>query len=125
LPTNAATEEQACPFGGIMDRIILHQDCRVVVTRLPKKNGLQMDEHLVQGDLPLIEFRKKEMSLEPIDLRGGAADFIFCAPVSPILHWKNYIYCRTFRHFHEKRSESQDQNDPALFFRRLPSVYAS
>ncbi|MCK9169955.1 MAG: aromatic ring-hydroxylating dioxygenase subunit alpha [Treponema sp.] len=49
--------------GNIMDRIILHQDRRVVITQLPKKSGYLTDEHLVQGDLPIIEFRKKRNEL--------------------------------------------------------------
>ncbi len=50
--------------GNTMDRIILHQDRRVVITQLPKKSDLHMDEHLVQGDLPIIEFRKKRNELQ-------------------------------------------------------------
>jgi Phenylpropionate dioxygenase and related ring-hydroxylating dioxygenases, large terminal subunit len=50
--------------GKIMDRVILHQDRRVVITQLPKKSELEMDEHLVQGDLPIIEFRKKRDELK-------------------------------------------------------------
>ncbi len=38
--------------------IILHQDKRVVETQLPKKTWLSMGENLVQGDLPIVEFRK-------------------------------------------------------------------
>ena len=45
-------------FGAIMNRIILHQDRRVVVTQLPPRSELKMDENLVQGDLPIIEYRK-------------------------------------------------------------------
>jgi phenylpropionate dioxygenase-like ring-hydroxylating dioxygenase large terminal subunit len=45
------------------NRIILHQDRRVVVTQLPKKSELLMGENLIQGDLPIIEFRKKQENL--------------------------------------------------------------
>jgi phenylpropionate dioxygenase-like ring-hydroxylating dioxygenase large terminal subunit len=43
----------------IMNKIILHQDRRVVLTQLPIKSELSMGENLVQGDLPIIEFRKR------------------------------------------------------------------
>jgi phenylpropionate dioxygenase-like ring-hydroxylating dioxygenase large terminal subunit len=43
----------------IMNKIILHQDRRVVLTQLPIKSELAMGENLVQGDLPIIEFRKR------------------------------------------------------------------
>ncbi|MBV1756447.1 MAG: aromatic ring-hydroxylating dioxygenase subunit alpha [Dethiosulfatibacter sp.] len=42
-----------------MNKIILHQDRRVVLTQLPIKSELTMGENLVQGDLPIIEFRKR------------------------------------------------------------------
>lgn len=48
----------------IMNKIILHQDRRVVLTQLPIKSELKMDEHLVQGDLPIIEFRKRRELLK-------------------------------------------------------------
>ena len=43
----------------IMNRIILHQDRRVVLTQLPIKSELMMGEKLIQGDLPIIEFRRR------------------------------------------------------------------
>ena len=45
-------------LGAIMNRAILHQDRRVVLTQLPKKSEFRMKENLVQGDLPILEFRK-------------------------------------------------------------------
>lgn len=50
--------------GKIMNRIILHQDRRVVTTQLPKKSELSMGENLIQGDLPIIEFRRKREELK-------------------------------------------------------------
>ncbi len=41
-----------------MNRIILHQDRRVVSTQFPKKSELKMDEKLIQGDLPIMAYRK-------------------------------------------------------------------
>ena len=43
----------------IMNKIILHQDRRVVLTQLPIKSELKIGENLVQGDLPIIEYRKR------------------------------------------------------------------
>ena len=48
----------------IMNKIILHQDRRVVLTQLPIKSELAMGENLVQGDLPIVEFRKRRDSLK-------------------------------------------------------------
>ena len=45
-------------LGNVANRTILHQDRRVVLTQLPKKSELKMGENLVQGDLPIIEFRR-------------------------------------------------------------------
>jgi phenylpropionate dioxygenase-like ring-hydroxylating dioxygenase large terminal subunit len=42
----------------VFNMIILHQDRRVVITQLPKKSTLKMDEQLISGDLPIIEYRK-------------------------------------------------------------------
>ena len=46
-------------FSKIMNKRILHQDRSVVLTQLPKKSELKMTENLIQGDLPIIEFRKR------------------------------------------------------------------
>jgi phenylpropionate dioxygenase-like ring-hydroxylating dioxygenase large terminal subunit len=51
-------------FSNISNKIILHQDRRVVLTQLPKKSELMMNENLIQGDLPIIEFRKKREQLK-------------------------------------------------------------
>ena len=48
----------------IMNKKILHQDRRVVLTQLPIKSELAMGENLVQGDLPIIEFRKRREFLK-------------------------------------------------------------
>jgi len=50
-------------LGCMANRIILHQDRRVVLTQLPKKSSLFMGENLVQGDLPIIEFRRRREEL--------------------------------------------------------------
>lgn len=51
-------------LSGITNKIILHQDRRVVITQLPKKSELVMGEKLIQGDLPIIEYRKRREALK-------------------------------------------------------------
>ncbi|KNZ41506.1 aromatic ring-hydroxylating oxygenase subunit alpha [Acetobacterium bakii] len=46
-------------FSNIGNRYILHQDRHVVLTQKPIKTELRMDENLIQGDLPIIEYRKR------------------------------------------------------------------
>lgn len=48
----------------IMNRIILHQDRRVVLSQLPIRSELDMGEKLIQGDLPIIEYRKRRAALK-------------------------------------------------------------
>ena len=38
---------------------IAHEDRRVVVTHRPAISGLKIGEALIQGDLPIIEYRRK------------------------------------------------------------------
>ncbi len=45
-------------IGKVFSVIILRQDKRVVVTQIPKKTTLKMDEKLIVGDKPIIEYRK-------------------------------------------------------------------
>ncbi|MEX1308000.1 MAG: aromatic ring-hydroxylating dioxygenase subunit alpha [Eubacteriales bacterium] len=48
----------------ISNRYILHQDRHVVLTQIPKKSELKMGEHLIQGDAPIIEYRKRRAKLK-------------------------------------------------------------
>jgi phenylpropionate dioxygenase-like ring-hydroxylating dioxygenase large terminal subunit len=50
-------------IGKISSRIILRQDKRVVITQLPKKSEFKIDEHLIMGDRPIIEYRKHRQEL--------------------------------------------------------------
>ena len=50
-------------LSSISNRYILHQDRRVVLTQVPKKSELRMGENLIQGDAPIIEFRKRRAAL--------------------------------------------------------------
>jgi len=51
-------------FSNISNRYILHQDRHVVLTQKPIKTELRMDENLIQGDLPIIEYRKRRALLK-------------------------------------------------------------
>jgi phenylpropionate dioxygenase-like ring-hydroxylating dioxygenase large terminal subunit len=50
-------------MSNITNRIIFHQDRRVVLTQLPKKSEFRMKENLVQSDLPILEYRKRRDEL--------------------------------------------------------------
>jgi len=51
-------------MSNIFNRIVLHQDRRVVLTQEPIKTEVKMNENLIPGDLPIIEFRKKRQALK-------------------------------------------------------------
>jgi phenylpropionate dioxygenase-like ring-hydroxylating dioxygenase large terminal subunit len=46
---------------------IAHEDRRVVITQQPKASGLKIGEILIQGDLPIIEYRKKRAELQNLN----------------------------------------------------------
>ncbi len=46
---------------------ITHEDRRVVITQQPKVSGLKIGEILIQGDLPIIEYRKKRAALQALE----------------------------------------------------------
>jgi phenylpropionate dioxygenase-like ring-hydroxylating dioxygenase large terminal subunit len=50
-------------LSGLMNLVIAHQDRRVVNTQLPKGDGTGSGETLIQGDFPIMEFRKKRLEL--------------------------------------------------------------
>ena len=54
-------------LSAVMNTVILHQDRRVVLTQLPKKSEFTMKENLVQGDLPILEYRKRRDLLRRAD----------------------------------------------------------
>jgi len=43
---------------------IAHEDRRIVVTHQPQPSGLKIGETLIQGDLPIIEYRRKRAELK-------------------------------------------------------------
>lgn len=49
--------------GKIASVVILRQDKRVVITQLPKKSSLKIGEHLIMGDIPIVEYRKHRQEL--------------------------------------------------------------
>ena len=46
-----------------LNRIIAHEDRRIVVTQQPKASALQMGEWLFQADRPTIEYRRRRQEL--------------------------------------------------------------
>lgn len=50
-------------LGKWLNLIVERQDRRVVITQKPKITKLKMGENLVQGDLPVIEYRKRREEL--------------------------------------------------------------
>lgn len=44
--------------------VIAHEDRRVVITQQPKISGLKIGEILIQGDLPVIEYRRKRAAFQ-------------------------------------------------------------
>lgn len=50
-------------IGKISSIIILRQDKRIVITQIPKKSEVKMDERLIMGDKPIIEYRKHREEL--------------------------------------------------------------
>ena len=51
-------------LGSLSNKLILNQDKRVVLTQLPKKSELKMDERLIMGDKPIVEYRKRREELK-------------------------------------------------------------
>ena len=45
------------------NRVILNQDKRVVLTQVPKRSDLRMGEKLIQGDGPIIAYRRRRGEL--------------------------------------------------------------
>ena len=53
---------------------IAHEDRRVVITQQPKASGLKIGEILIQGDLPIVEYRRKRASLQNMNDNPSAAE---------------------------------------------------
>ena len=51
-------------IGMHVTRFIVNQDKKIVNTQIPRKSSLKMDEHLVAGDLPIVEYRKHRAYLQ-------------------------------------------------------------
>jgi phenylpropionate dioxygenase-like ring-hydroxylating dioxygenase large terminal subunit len=50
-------------MGNRFNRVVLHQDRDVVITQQPVRSDLKMDENLIQGDRPIVEYRKRREAL--------------------------------------------------------------
>ncbi len=50
-------------FSAVGNSVIIRQDKRVVETQLPKRSALKGGEVLVQGDGPIIEYRRRRQAL--------------------------------------------------------------
>ncbi|MEZ0395764.1 MAG: aromatic ring-hydroxylating dioxygenase subunit alpha [Anaerolineales bacterium] len=48
---------------------VAHEDRRVVVTHQPQPSGLKIGEALIQGDLPIIEYRRRRAELQTMTTR--------------------------------------------------------
>jgi phenylpropionate dioxygenase-like ring-hydroxylating dioxygenase large terminal subunit len=66
------------PLGKLVARLampmnlrIAHQDRRVVQTQQPKPSGLRIGENLVQGDGPVVEYRKRRQELMDAATHAG------------------------------------------------------
>ena len=57
-------------FSKVFNKIVLDQDRRVVETHQPRASKLIMDENLVQGDLPIVLYRKRR---EELKIEAGQA----------------------------------------------------
>ena len=56
-----------------LNTFIAHQDRRVVVTELPKRTTLKMGEKLIQGDWPIVAYRRRrEELIEAVGAEMGA-----------------------------------------------------
>lgn len=53
-----------------MNAVIAHQDRRVVQTQTPKRSDLRMGEKLIQGDSPIIAYRRRRQELIEAAGRG-------------------------------------------------------
>lgn len=58
-------------IGKITSVVILRQDKQVVITQRPKKSELKMDEILIMGDKPIIEYRKHYQTLMDENNKSG------------------------------------------------------
>lgn len=61
-------------LAGRFNLIVAHQDRRVVNTQIPKGDGIGRGELLIQGDYPIMEFRKKRLELKKAVERARAVE---------------------------------------------------
>jgi hypothetical protein len=52
--------------------LVAHQDRRVVETHQPQPSGLRIGEKMIQGDWPIVEYRRRrEQLIEMAHREGG------------------------------------------------------
>lgn len=51
--------------------VVAHQDRRVVETQRPRPSALRMEEQLIQGDRPIVEYRRRRQELMDAAERGA------------------------------------------------------
>lgn len=51
-------------LGKLGNRVILNQDKRIVITQRPLRTEVKMDEKLIAGDGPIIEYRRRRQELQ-------------------------------------------------------------
>ena len=56
------------------NRLILGQDKRVVLTQRPKQTDLRMGEKLIQGDGPIVAYRRRRRELIDAAVQGSSTD---------------------------------------------------
>ena len=58
-------------ISNIFNKKILYKDRRVLITQQPIKTALKMDEKLIQGDNPLVFYRKRREDLINLSQRSN------------------------------------------------------
>jgi len=51
--------------------LVAHQDRRVVITQRPKPSALRSEENLIQGDRPIVEYRRRREALRQAAAASG------------------------------------------------------
>ncbi len=60
-------------IGMFFSKTILRQDKRVVITQQPKKSSYKMGENLIQGDLPIVLYRRRRQELIDLNPRNDSS----------------------------------------------------
>jgi phenylpropionate dioxygenase-like ring-hydroxylating dioxygenase large terminal subunit len=66
-----------------LNRLILNQDRRVVITQRPKRSELRLNEMLIEGDRPIVAYRTRRQALLTQGNRQGEQPAQFSSPSRP------------------------------------------